>query len=146
MAAGCRFVGGYPITPSTEGGELYQQSFANGELNVWGRNKVAIDNIGWRLVHENETKYIGRKVADWEMALEPDSLVIIDDRQPGEPESIYFSNFHVIENRETLAAYTIRSPLDGVRVSPEKFVRQRYEQDAASDRIQQGNQHDLGPS
>ena len=26
----------YPITPSTEGGEIYQQSFAQGELNVWG--------------------------------------------------------------------------------------------------------------
>ncbi|HCR00039.1 MAG TPA: hypothetical protein DIU48_11495, partial [Acidobacteria bacterium] len=24
----------YPITPSTEGGELYQQSFAEGNLNV----------------------------------------------------------------------------------------------------------------
>ena len=24
----------YPITPSTEGGEIYQQSFASGELNV----------------------------------------------------------------------------------------------------------------
>ncbi|MCP5517898.1 MAG: 2-oxoacid:acceptor oxidoreductase family protein [Verrucomicrobiales bacterium] len=36
----------YPITPSTEGGELYQQSFANGVLNVWGRNKVAIEAEG----------------------------------------------------------------------------------------------------
>ncbi|MCP5520423.1 MAG: 2-oxoacid:acceptor oxidoreductase family protein [Verrucomicrobiales bacterium] len=36
----------YPITPSTEGGELYQQSFANGALNVWGRNKVAIEAEG----------------------------------------------------------------------------------------------------
>ncbi|MEE2963706.1 MAG: hypothetical protein VX427_06095, partial [Acidobacteriota bacterium] len=27
----------YPITPSTEGGELYQQSFAEGNLNVFGR-------------------------------------------------------------------------------------------------------------
>jgi len=36
----------YPITPSTEGGELYQQSYANGELNVWGRNKVAIETEG----------------------------------------------------------------------------------------------------
>ena len=31
----------YPITPSTEGGEIYQQSFASGELNVWGAQKVA---------------------------------------------------------------------------------------------------------
>ena len=27
----------YPITPSTEGGEIYQASFASGELNVWGQ-------------------------------------------------------------------------------------------------------------
>ena len=26
----------YPITPSTEGGEIYQASFATGELNVSG--------------------------------------------------------------------------------------------------------------
>lgn len=32
----------YPITPSTEGGELYQQSFAQGELDVWGNQKIAI--------------------------------------------------------------------------------------------------------
>lgn len=36
------------------------------------------------------------------MALERDSLVVIDDRHPGEPEAIAFSNFHVIEDRETL--------------------------------------------
>lgn len=36
------------------------------------------------------------------MGLEKDSLVPIDDRQPGEPESIYFSNFRCVENRETL--------------------------------------------
>lgn len=36
------------------------------------------------------------------MGLERDSLEIIDDRQPGEPESIYFSNFRMVENRETL--------------------------------------------
>ena len=27
----------YPITPSTEGGEIYQGSYAQGELNVWGQ-------------------------------------------------------------------------------------------------------------
>ena len=36
----------YPITPSTEGGELYQQSFAEGRLNVFGRNTVAIETEG----------------------------------------------------------------------------------------------------
>ncbi len=36
----------YPITPSTEQGELYQQSFAEGKLNVFGRNKIAIECEG----------------------------------------------------------------------------------------------------
>jgi len=36
------------------------------------------------------------------MGLERDSLIVIDDRHPGEPEAIAFSNFHVIEDRETL--------------------------------------------
>ncbi|MBI2924388.1 MAG: 2-oxoacid:acceptor oxidoreductase family protein [Verrucomicrobia bacterium] len=36
----------YPITPSTEGGELYQQSFAQGELNVWGQQKIAVEAEG----------------------------------------------------------------------------------------------------
>lgn len=36
----------YPITPSTEGGELYQQSYAQGELDVWGNQKVAIETEG----------------------------------------------------------------------------------------------------
>src|SRR5437763_2794819 len=36
----------YPITPSTEGGEKYQQSYAQGELNVWGQQKIAIECEG----------------------------------------------------------------------------------------------------
>ncbi|HHY86173.1 MAG TPA: oxidoreductase [Verrucomicrobia bacterium] len=36
----------YPITPSTEGGEIYQQSYAQGELNVWGQPKIAIEAEG----------------------------------------------------------------------------------------------------
>jgi len=36
----------YPITPSTEGGEIYQQSFAQGELNVFGQQKIAIECEG----------------------------------------------------------------------------------------------------
>src|SRR5689334_23830915 len=36
----------YPITPSTEGGEIYQQSFAQGELNVFGHQKVAVECEG----------------------------------------------------------------------------------------------------
>jgi uncharacterized protein YfaS (alpha-2-macroglobulin family) len=33
--------------------------------------KIQIQNIGWRLVQNNETKYIGEKVADWSLELEP---------------------------------------------------------------------------
>ena len=42
--------------------------------NPWrlDRSKVRIDDIGWRLVHENQTKYIGREVADWDLTLDPD--------------------------------------------------------------------------
>ena len=33
----------YPITQSTEGGEIYQESYAKGELNVFGRQKIAVE-------------------------------------------------------------------------------------------------------
>lgn len=36
----------YPITPSTEMGELFQLSFAEGKLNVFGRPKIAIEAEG----------------------------------------------------------------------------------------------------
>ena len=36
----------YPITPSTEGGEIYQGAFAEGKLDVWGNNKIAIETEG----------------------------------------------------------------------------------------------------
>jgi pyruvate-ferredoxin/flavodoxin oxidoreductase len=36
----------YPITPSTEGGELFQQAFAEGHLNVFGHNTLAIEAEG----------------------------------------------------------------------------------------------------
>src|SRR5215213_1834266 len=36
----------YPITPSTEGGEIYQGSYAQGELNVFGQSKIAIECEG----------------------------------------------------------------------------------------------------
>src|SRR3989442_11853692 len=36
----------YPITPSTEGGELYQQAFAEGKLNVFGHNTIAVEAEG----------------------------------------------------------------------------------------------------
>ncbi len=36
----------YPITPSTEGGELYQAAYAEGQLDVWGNQKIAIETEG----------------------------------------------------------------------------------------------------
>src|SRR5437762_25659 len=36
----------YPITPSTEGGELYQQAFAEGKLNAFGHNTIAVEAEG----------------------------------------------------------------------------------------------------
>ncbi|OGH04750.1 MAG: oxidoreductase [Candidatus Lambdaproteobacteria bacterium RIFOXYD1_FULL_56_27] len=36
----------YPITPSTEMGENFQLSFANGELNVFGQAKIALETEG----------------------------------------------------------------------------------------------------
>jgi len=36
----------YPITPSTEMGELYQQSYAEGRLNVFGHNTLAVEAEG----------------------------------------------------------------------------------------------------
>ncbi|MFQ5411534.1 MAG: 2-oxoacid:acceptor oxidoreductase family protein, partial [Phycisphaerae bacterium] len=36
----------YPITPSTESGEMYQQAFAEGKLNVFGHSKLAVEAEG----------------------------------------------------------------------------------------------------
>ena len=36
----------YPITPSTEMGEMFQLSFAEGKLNVFGRPKLALETEG----------------------------------------------------------------------------------------------------
>ena len=36
----------YPITPSTEGGELYKQAFAEGKTTVFGQNTLAIEAEG----------------------------------------------------------------------------------------------------
>ena len=36
----------YPITPSTEGGELFQQAFAESKLNVFGHNTIAVEAEG----------------------------------------------------------------------------------------------------
>ena len=55
----------YPITPSTEGGELYQQAFAEGKLNVFGGNTIAVE-ARWRGVdiemHEQRgTEVLGER-------------------------------------------------------------------------------------
>ncbi|WP_320668093.1 2-oxoacid:acceptor oxidoreductase family protein [Prochlorococcus sp. MIT 1307] len=36
----------YPITPSTEGGEIYQQAFSEGVLDVWGNQKLSVEAEG----------------------------------------------------------------------------------------------------
>ena len=36
------------------------------------RNKMEINRIGRRLVQENQTKYIGKQVANWDLKLDPD--------------------------------------------------------------------------
>ena len=36
----------YPITPSTEMGEMFEQSVAKGELNVFGECKLAVEAEG----------------------------------------------------------------------------------------------------
>jgi len=47
----------YPITPSTEGGEIYQQSYASGELNVFGQSKIAIECEGEHAAQGGATAY-----------------------------------------------------------------------------------------
>jgi uncharacterized protein YfaS (alpha-2-macroglobulin family) len=49
------------------------QSYLRSNPRRLDRDKVRIDDIGWRLVHENQTRYIGRKMADWDLGLEPDN-------------------------------------------------------------------------
>lgn len=57
----------FPITPSTEGGELYQQSYAQGELNVWGQSKVAIEAEGEHAAQGGATalSVTGRRVVNF---------------------------------------------------------------------------------
>lgn len=57
----------YPITPSTEGGEIYQQSYAQGELNVWGQQKVAVETEGEHAAQGGATALAvtGRRVVNF---------------------------------------------------------------------------------
>jgi uncharacterized protein YfaS (alpha-2-macroglobulin family) len=34
--------------------------------------KINVSNIGWRMVHENQSEYIGNEVASWQLDLDPD--------------------------------------------------------------------------
>jgi pyruvate-ferredoxin/flavodoxin oxidoreductase len=57
----------YPITPSTEGGEIYQQSYAMGELNVFGQQKIAIECEGEHAAQGGATAFsvAGRRAVNF---------------------------------------------------------------------------------
>ncbi len=57
----------YPITPSTEGGEIYQQSYATGELNVWGAQKIAAEAEGEHAAQGGATAFAvtGRRTVNF---------------------------------------------------------------------------------
>src|SRR5438132_8545201 len=57
----------YPITPSTEGGEIYQQSFAQGEMNVFGHQKIAVECEGEHAAQGGATAYsvAGRRTVNF---------------------------------------------------------------------------------
>ena len=57
----------YPITPSTQMGEHYQQAFAEGKLNVFGRPKLAIETEGEHAAQGGAIAYsvCGRRVVNF---------------------------------------------------------------------------------
>ncbi len=57
----------YPITPSTEGGELFQQAFAEGRLNAFGRNTLAVETEGEHAAQGGAIAYsvCGRRVVNF---------------------------------------------------------------------------------
>ena len=57
----------YPITPSTEGGEIYQASYASGELNVWGAQKIAVETEGEHAAQGGATAFAvtGRRTVNF---------------------------------------------------------------------------------
>ncbi len=61
----------YPIKVDKLLGDAKAYIRSNPQRLDW--RKIAFDQIGWRLVHENETGYLGRIAARWEIKLEPDS-------------------------------------------------------------------------
>src|SRR6202051_2934008 len=57
----------YPITPSTEGGELYQQAFAEGKLNVFGQHTIAVEAEGEHAAQGGATAHsvCGKRVVNY---------------------------------------------------------------------------------
>ena len=57
----------YPITPSTEQGELYQQSWAQGKLNVFGQQKIAVEAEGEHAAQGGATAFsvTGRRTVNF---------------------------------------------------------------------------------
>src|SRR5438128_1624930 len=57
----------YPITPSTEGGEIYQQSYAQREVNVFGQQKIAVECEGEHAAQGGATAYsvAGRRTVNF---------------------------------------------------------------------------------
>jgi pyruvate-ferredoxin/flavodoxin oxidoreductase len=57
----------YPITPSTEGGELYQQAYAEGKLNVFGHNTIAVEAEGEHAAQGGAIAYsvCGKRVVNY---------------------------------------------------------------------------------
>jgi pyruvate-ferredoxin/flavodoxin oxidoreductase len=57
----------YPITPSTEGGELYQQAYAEGKLNVFGQNTIAVEAEGEHAAQGGAIAYsvCGKRVVNY---------------------------------------------------------------------------------
>ena len=57
----------YPITPSTEGGELFQQAYAEGKLNVFGRSTIAVEAEGEHAAQGGAIAYsvCGRRVVNY---------------------------------------------------------------------------------
>ena len=57
----------YPITPSTEGGEIYQQAYAQGQLSVWGQQKVAVETEGEHAAQGGATAFAvtGRRTVNF---------------------------------------------------------------------------------
>lgn len=47
------------------------QKYIEGKPATLEWQKISVDNLGWRLVQENQAKYLGKRVAEWALPLEP---------------------------------------------------------------------------